>query len=274
MLRNGILDSFAFLDDLGELGTLGGLVDHRVRVLDTDSIGARLRLQERHEIVVMLAVLPVALPLEQGRDRGHTDGTSLNHARESRLVSRLTSGATAIFHDVDIVALSEHLQGGPSHADLSPKPGHDDVFLASSSDRSAKRLVVPRVHARTFDDLLSFKDVKELRPDITRKALRFDSRQNGWNIEKLGHLGQQSYLEKNVSVSLTRGLTYIVHEKRFVNVVDSKRHLGLFSGMRKSLVRWSTDKDMLTHLVIDEDDGSVLRGVEFVVGVCEFHLWR
>ena len=53
-------------------------MNHGVRILDADSIGASLRLQERHEIIIMLAVLPVTLPLEQGGDRGQTDGTSLD----------------------------------------------------------------------------------------------------------------------------------------------------------------------------------------------------
>src|SRR5262245_32370223 len=57
------------LDDLRLLRGLRRLVHHRVGVLDARPVRAGVLAQDRHQRVVVLLVGPVALPLEQRRDR-------------------------------------------------------------------------------------------------------------------------------------------------------------------------------------------------------------
>src|SRR5262245_50443617 len=63
--------------DLRLLRRLRCLVHHGVGVLDARSVGTAVLLQQAHEGVVVLLVGPVALPLEQRRDRGQPGGAGL-----------------------------------------------------------------------------------------------------------------------------------------------------------------------------------------------------
>ena len=59
---------------------LGRVMDHRVGVFDADSVSAALLFEQRHEIVVMFLVLPIALPFEQSSDGRQSNRAGLDHA--------------------------------------------------------------------------------------------------------------------------------------------------------------------------------------------------
>ena len=54
----------------------------------------------------------------------------LNAAAHGRIVRHPGGDAAGVFGDVDIVALVEHIEGGPGNADFSLQPGDDDVHFA------------------------------------------------------------------------------------------------------------------------------------------------
>ena len=106
--------------DLRFLCRLRRVMNHRVGVFHADAVRARLAFENAHERVVVLAVLPVALEFEQGRNGRQPDGTSLHHTRERGFLRGWRCCSAAVFHHVDVVARAEHFDGRPRDANLGP----------------------------------------------------------------------------------------------------------------------------------------------------------
>jgi hypothetical protein len=196
---------------------------HRVGVLDTGAVGTALLLEDGHEGVVVLLVLPIPLPLQQSRDGRQARCPGLHHARECRLLGRGRGRAAAIFNDVDIVAGLEHGERGPGDANLRPQAGHQDVFPARGLDGLSEAGIVPRVHRAALHDRLAGEHVEQLWQDVAAEALRLDSRQDGGHIELLRHAGEKGY---------------VINEGRAVNAAHAEEHLRLMVDEHDRAVLW------------------------------------
>ncbi len=204
-------------------------MDHGVGVFDAAAVGASVLFQDFHEVVVVVALGPVALPFEEGGDGGEADSACLHHAGEGGIVRGLGGGSAAVFDYVEVVAFAKHFDGGPGDADLCPKAGHYDVFLACGFDGGAEGGVVPRVHARAFDGLLAREDIEELRPEVAAKAFGFNGGEDSGDVELFCDFGEEDD---------------VVDEGGAVNIGDAEGHL---------------------RLVVDEDDGGIVCGEQFVI---------
>mmetsp|Transcript_1978 Transcript_1978/g.5467 ORF Transcript_1978/g.5467 Transcript_1978/m.5467 type:complete len:238 (-) Transcript_1978:213-926(-) len=227
---------FCSLDSLvgrlvGVLGRLGGLVHHGVGILNTNTISTSLGTEDCHQVIIVLTVGPVTLPFQEGGDGGEAGGTSLDHAAQRSFVGNRTGGTAAVFHNINVVAFTQHLNGGPGDTHLSPETSHDDVLLSSGLDGSTEAFIIPRVHAGAFHNGVIIKHIQQLWPDVAREALCLHGSEDGGNIEQLGNLGQQDS---------------VVDEGVLVNVVNSKGHLGL---------------------VVDEQHNGIFRSEELLVVV-------
>src|SRR5271169_1050551 len=149
-------------------------VHHRVRVLDSDSVGSVMVLHDVHHGIVGSAVGPVALPFEhyrQGRDRLCA---GLYDALHCVVVSKLVHVAAAILHDVDFVAVMKRLYRGQRNTGLRPEAGNKNLLASAFFNCGDKILVVPRVHGRTLDGFLSWEYGSQLRPHVPAEGFRLD----------------------------------------------------------------------------------------------------
>src|SRR6185369_9278584 len=194
---------------------------HRVRVLDADPIGSVMVLHDIHHGIVGSAMGPIALPFEHnghGRDRLCA---SLNDTLHRVVVGKLTHVATAILHDVDLVAVMNRLHRRKRNTDFGPKAGNENLLASAFFDRGDKVFVVPRVHGRTLDGFLPREYGSQLRPHVPAEGLRLNCCQN------------HRYVEHSCGFSEGHGA---VDDSLAVEIACSKQHLALMVDQRQNAI--------------------------------------
>src|SRR5215831_14037399 len=109
-------------------------MDHGVRVLHPNAVGAHVRFHDIHDGVVGLLVGPITLPLQHGGEYGHGFGAGLNHSLHRVLVIEWAHVPAGIFNHIDFVAIVDRLNGGKGDADLSPETSQDDLLAPGAFD--------------------------------------------------------------------------------------------------------------------------------------------
>src|SRR5713101_7007718 len=145
---------------------------------------------------------------------------------------QLAHVATAILHDVDLVAVMNRLYRWKRNTDFCPQAGKNDLFLSRFLDRSHEILVVPGIHGGAFDGCLVWVDGLELRPHVPAKAFRFDSGEHYGNLK---HSGRFCQCHDIVNDSLT------------IEVADSEQHLWFIIDQRHNAIVRS-QKSLFTEL--------------------------
>src|SRR5215831_5239678 len=103
-------------------------VDHCVGVLHTYAVGSAMGPHNVHNCVVGLAVCPIALPLEHHRESRDRLRACLDDAPHRVIVVKLAYVATAVFDDVDFVAIVNRLNGRERNTGLGPEPGQHNFL--------------------------------------------------------------------------------------------------------------------------------------------------
>src|SRR5882757_8525007 len=147
-------------------------------------------------------------------------------------MSELTHVTAAIFNHVDFVAVMKRLHCRQRNAGLRPKAGNENLLASAFFDRGDKVLVVPRVHGRTLDGLVSREYGAQLRPHIPAEGLRLDRCQN------------HRYIEHSCGFPERHG---VVDDSLAVEIARSKQHLALMVDQRHDAIVRSQES-LLTQL--------------------------
>src|SRR5437667_5602578 len=190
---------------------------HRVRVLHTHPVCAKMVFHDVHNGVIRIARCPVALPLEHYGERGNRLGARLDHPLHRVVMSQLANIATTVFNDIDFVAVVNGLDGWKRDTRFRPQARQDDLLPASLLDRRNEVLVVPGIHGRTLNGHLVWKDSLDLRPDMATETFGLDRTEDDWNLEHPCGFGEYQVVVDN-------GLA--------IEVRDAKKHLRLKINLR------------------------------------------
>ena len=104
------------------------IVDHRVGVLDSHAVRARMSFDHVHDGCVGFSLGPVTLPFEHYLNPGDWFRPGLFYSPHGSLMGSLIQIAAQIFHDIYFVSVVDRLNRRECDADFSPKPA-STIFL-------------------------------------------------------------------------------------------------------------------------------------------------